>query len=162
MGKGGRDMDFEIERLCGADLGLFREMLDMFGRVFEDPEHYGSAPPGEAYIRDLLQDESFVALIARREGTVIGALAGYELRKFEQERSEFYIYDLAVTEAHRRCGVATALIRAFGKIAAARGGWVVFVQADLDDDPAIALYSKLGKREDVLHFDIVPVGPANG
>jgi aminoglycoside 3-N-acetyltransferase I len=31
---------------------------------------------------------------------------------------------------------------------------VVFVQADRGDDPAIALYTKLGTREDVLHFDI--------
>jgi aminoglycoside 3-N-acetyltransferase I len=30
----------------------------------------------------------------------------------------------------------------------------VFVQADQGDDAAIALYSKLGAREDVLHFDI--------
>jgi hypothetical protein len=36
---------------------------------------------------------------------------------------------------------------------------VIFVQADIGDDPAIALYTKLGVREDVLHFDIaVPVG----
>jgi aminoglycoside 3-N-acetyltransferase I len=31
---------------------------------------------------------------------------------------------------------------------------VIFVQADYGDDPAIALYSKLGTREEVLHFDI--------
>jgi aminoglycoside 3-N-acetyltransferase I len=33
---------------------------------------------------------------------------------------------------------------------------VIFVQADMgiEDQPAIALYSKLGKREEVLHFDI--------
>jgi aminoglycoside 3-N-acetyltransferase I len=30
------------------------------------------------------------------------------------------------------------------------------VQADHGDDPAIALYEKLGVREDVLHFDIPP------
>jgi aminoglycoside 3-N-acetyltransferase I len=30
----------------------------------------------------------------------------------------------------------------------------MFVQADMGDEPAIALYSKLGVREDVLHFDI--------
>jgi len=28
------------------------------------------------------------------------------------------------------------------------------VQADHGDDPAIELYSKLGVREDVIHFDI--------
>jgi aminoglycoside 3-N-acetyltransferase I len=32
-----------------------------------------------------------------------------------------------------------------------------YVQADQGDNPAIALYTKLGVREDVLHFDI-PVG----
>ena len=32
--------------------------------------------------------------------------------------------------------------------------YVVFVQADYGDDPAVALYTKLGTREDVMHFDI--------
>ena len=76
--------------------------------------------------------------------------------KFEQERSEFYIYDLAVAEAYRRRGIATSLIGTFGRLAKARGGWVVFVQADYEDPPAIALYDKLGTREEVLHFDIAP------
>jgi aminoglycoside 3-N-acetyltransferase I len=33
---------------------------------------------------------------------------------------------------------------------------VIFVQADTgsEDEAAIALYTKLGRREDVLHFDI--------
>jgi aminoglycoside 3-N-acetyltransferase I len=35
----------------------------------------------------------------------------------------------------------------------------VYVQADRGDAPAIALYSKLGVQEQVLHFDIpVPIG----
>jgi aminoglycoside 3-N-acetyltransferase I len=40
------------------------------------------------------------------------------------------------------------------RIAAANAAKVVFVQADYGDDAAIALYSKLGHREEVLHFDI--------
>lgn len=84
----------------------------------------------------------------------MGCIAAYELKKFEQERSEIYIYDLAVAAAHRREGIATALITKLQKIAAARGVYVIFVQADLSDAPAIALYTKLGTREDVLHFDI--------
>jgi len=76
------------------------------------------------------------------------------LPKFEQERSEVYIYDLAVADAHRREGIATALIMALKNVAASRGAYMIFVQADIGDDPAIALYTKLGIREDVLHFDI--------
>jgi APA family basic amino acid/polyamine antiporter len=47
------------------------------------------------------------------------------------------------------------------RLAADRGAWVIFVQADHGDDPAIALYTKLGTREDVMHFD-VPVEPPEG
>ena len=61
---------------------------------------------------------------------------------------------MAVAESHRRQGVATALIAAVRDIAARRGAWVVMVQADWGDDPPIALYSGLGRRERILHFDI--------
>ena len=84
----------------------------------------------------------------------MGGLAAYELHKFEQERSEIYIYDLAVSAEHRRKGIATALIEALKNIATERGAYVIFVQADHGDEPAIELYTKLGTREDVLHFDI--------
>jgi len=89
----------------------------------------------------------------------VGALVAYELDKFERARRELYIYDLAVAESHRRRGIATALIERLREIAAQRGVWVIYVQADYGDDAAIALYSKLGMREEVLHFDIkVPTG----
>lgn len=78
----------------------------------------------------------------------------YELRKFEQHRSELYIYDLAVAAPHRREGIATALIQTLKGIARDRGAHVIFVQADVGDDAAISVYSKLGVREEVLHFDI--------
>jgi aminoglycoside 3-N-acetyltransferase I len=41
---------------------------------------------------------------------VVGGIAAYELKKLEQERSEFYINNLAVAAAYRREGMATALI----------------------------------------------------
>jgi aminoglycoside 3-N-acetyltransferase I len=59
-----------------------------------------------------------------------------------------------VAAAHRRQGIATALVLELKKVAAARGAYVMFVQADLSDAPAIALYEKLGRREDVVHFDL--------
>jgi aminoglycoside 3-N-acetyltransferase I len=136
------------------ELDVMQAMLTVFGEAFEDVETYGKARPGPDYFQRLLSSDYFIAVVAMKGKKVVGALAGYELQKFEQERSEIYIYDLAVAEAHRREGVATALILELKQIAAARGAYVIYVQADLGDDPAIALYTKLGTREDVLHFDI--------
>jgi len=50
------------------------------------------------------------------------------------------------------------LIQKLKELAAARAAYVVFVQADAGDEPAIALYSKLGVREYVLHFDMAIEG----
>lgn len=49
---------------------------------------------------------------------------------------------------------APALILELERIAVERGAHAVFVQADVGDEPAITLYSKLGTREEVLHFDL--------
>jgi aminoglycoside 3-N-acetyltransferase I len=54
----------------------------------------------------------------------------------------------------RRRGIATRLIEALKPIAAQRGAWVIFVQADRQDSGAVALYETLGVREEPLHFDI--------
>lgn len=143
-----------VQRLGPSDLRSMHAMLTMFGEAFGEPETYGAARPSDEYLRRLLGSELFIALAAVEGVTVVGGLAAYVLDKFEQQRSEIYIYDLAVAEPHRRAGVATALIEALQPIAAERGAYVIFVQADPVDAPAVALYSKLGKREDVMHFDI--------
>jgi aminoglycoside 3-N-acetyltransferase I len=146
-------------RLTPRDVALLRKLNALFGEAFGDPDTYRAEPPGDAYLEALLAKEHVVVLAALANDEVVGGLVAYELDKFEQERSEFYIYDLAVGEAHRRRGIATALIAHLRKIAAERGAWVIYVQADHGDEPAIALYQKLGTREDVLHFDIA-VEPA--
>lgn len=144
---------FQVGRLGPGDIATMRELNALFGRAFEDPATYGAAPPDDQWLGDLLARPDVLALVARTDSVVIGGLVAYEFVKFEQARREVYIYDLAVDAAHRRRGVATALIEALRAIAKTRGAWVVYVQADHGDEPAIALYDKLGTREDVLHFD---------
>ena len=149
-----------IRRIAPDDIALMEAMLTTFGDAFGDMESYTGKRPSAAYLRRLLGSDYFIALAAVKNGKVVGGIAAYELRKFEQERSEIYIYDLAVAAAHRREGIATALIDELGNVAAARGAYAIFVQSDtsVEDEAAIALYTKLGKREDVLHFDIAVKG----
>jgi aminoglycoside 3-N-acetyltransferase I len=147
---------YSVRRLAPGDEVLLSPLQDMFGRAFEDPASYGARPPSPAYQQRLLGSDYAMAFVALDGAEVVGGLTAYELPKFEQERSEIYIYDLAVAVEHRRQGIATALIGAVQLEATRRRAWVVFVQADHGDEPAIALYTKFGTREDVLHFDIPP------
>jgi aminoglycoside 3-N-acetyltransferase I len=147
-------MSFATHRLTPADLVRMRALNVLFGEAFDDPDNYGKEPPSDAYLTGLLGKDHVFALVAAADDAVIGGLVAYDLPKLERARSEVYIYDLAVAEPWRRRGVATALIERLQQIAAERGAWVVFVQADYGDDSAIALYEKLGVREEVLHFDI--------
>lgn len=150
------EQPFHIIRLSAPDLGAMTSLLRVFGDAFDEGDTYGQAQPRPEYLQRLLTQDYFIALAAFSQGEVIGGLVAYELQKFEQERSEIYIYDLAVATEYRRQGVATALIETLKTIAATCGAYVIFVQADYGDEPAIQLYTKLGRRDDVIHFDIVP------
>jgi aminoglycoside 3-N-acetyltransferase I len=147
---------YSIQVLCDRDEVSMRGMLAMFGEAFEDVPRYTTDQPSAVYLQKLLASDAFIAIAAMDDSKVVGGLVAYVLPKFEQARSEIYIYDLAVAELHRRQGIATALIEKLRVVAKERGAYVIFVQADYGDDPAIALYTQLGTREDVMHFDIEP------
>ena len=154
-------MGAAVRRLGDGDVAALRALNALFAAAFEDPDTYLSDPPPDTWLARLLARPDFGAFVAEDAGAVVGGLTMYLLDKPEQARSEGYIYDLAVAEGHRRRGIARALIRAACDWAGANGAWVAYVQADHGDDPAIALYSALGAREEVLHFDI-PVGAWRG
>lgn len=147
---------YKIARLLPSQVVQFRQMNEMFAEVFNDADSYQAKPPGDAYLQRLLQKHHVIALAALDGEKIIAGLVAYVLEKFEQERSEVYIYDLAVHEAYRRQGIARAVIAELKKIAQTIGAWVIYVQADKaeEDLPARRLYESMGEREDVFHYDI--------
>lgn len=147
---------FDVRLLGPDDEARMRSMLTLFGRAFDEPDTYVARQPSSTYLRSLLADRSFLAVAAIAHGQVVGGAAAYILTKFEQERQELYLYDLAVDEPHRRQGIATALIDRLRGLAAERGISTMFVQADRADLPAIALYSTFADRHEVVHFEIAP------
>ena len=94
-------MNLSIQQIVPEDVALMEALLATFGEAFDQVETYGN-PPSTDYLRQLLDSDYFIAIAALKEGEVVGGLTAYELKKFEQERSEIYIYDLAVASAHRR------------------------------------------------------------
>ncbi|ALH81703.1 AAC(3)-I family aminoglycoside N-acetyltransferase [Sphingopyxis macrogoltabida] len=145
-----------IRRLGRQDIEALRDLNALYADAFEDPETYRRDRPDDAWLARQLGKEGIIVLIAEADGYTVGGLTAYELPKLEQARSEIYLYDLAVDARHRRRGIATALIAELQHIAAETGAWALFVQADYADPPAVALYTKLGAREDVMHFDLPP------
>jgi aminoglycoside 3-N-acetyltransferase I len=154
-------MNYSFKHLSPADVPLMKKLLKVFGDAFHEIDTYQSAIPSDEYLKSLLAKDTFIALVATdpaaadaNEEVVVGGLVAYVLEKFEQDRREIYIYDLAVAEPHRRKGIARQLIKNLQGIAKQLKAYVIFVQADYGDDPAIALYESMGVREEVLHFDI--------
>ena len=149
----------KIQHIIAGEVAAMEAANRLFDEVFGEDAYKGPRA-SRAHLERLLLDPKFIALVAYEGEEMVGALAGYELVKFEADRSEIYIYDLAVASTHRRQGIATAMIEALRRLAAERDIYVIYVQADYGDDPAIALYTGLGMREDVMHFDIpVPRTP---
>ncbi len=147
-------LSYSYRQLTSADISLLKDLLRVFGEAFAEVETYQGSVPSDDYLTWLLSKEHFIAVAAMSGEEVVGGLAAYELDKFEQDRREIYIYDLAVAESHRRRGVATGMIRELTRIATTRNVYVLFVQADPVDAPAIALYESLGTKEVAFHFDI--------
>lgn len=149
-------MAVSIYRLGAEQITQLRTLNGLFGSVFEMSDDYLGLPPSDSYLTSLLENKHFIALVAEVNSVIVGGLAAYVLPKFEQERSEIYIYDLAVIEQCRRQGIATALINEVKTIAREIGVWVIYIQADDGDEAPVNLYTKLGTKERVLHFDIDP------
>jgi aminoglycoside 3-N-acetyltransferase I len=147
-------MHATYRHLTSADVEVFKALLRVFGEAFDEVETYQSAVPSSAYLQAFLAKPHVIAIAALQESEVVGGLVAYELEKFEQDRREIYIYDLAVAASHRRRGVGRGLITDLKRIGKERNAYVIFVQADDGDAAAMRLYGSQGTRAIAHHFDI--------
>jgi len=95
-------MSIRFQQITPNDTSLMGALMTVFGDSFSNVDTYTGSRPSTGYIRELLSSDYFIALVALKNEEVVGGLTAYELRKFEQERSEVYIYDLAVKKSFRR------------------------------------------------------------
>ena len=139
-------------RLGPNDSDQARVLISLFDQVFEEP-----ARPrlSEEALLARLADGRVWVLVAMDQNSVVGGLVGYELPKFETERSELYLYDLAVSVAFQGQGIGRGLINALIDQVKSTDIWAVFVQADLGDEVPNALYLSYGyEQEKVHHYDL--------
>lgn len=131
-----------------------RALNRLFAEAFNEHGMYLAEPPSDAYLLRQLNNEDTLICTASIQEQVVAGLTAYVMHKLERETCEVYIYDLAVDAAYRRRKIATELLQYAVEQAKQRGASAVFIQADEGDEPAVALYDKLGKREVAYHYDI--------
>lgn len=139
---------YTMRRLSATDTSTLQVLNALFGEVFEDAKSYELHKPSASYLRTFLEDSNHIVLVAEANKGVVGGLVAYCLTKFEQERKEVYVYDLAVAPSYQRHGIGKNLIEAIQKVAKGMGAYVVFVQAD-EGDKAINFYEAMNPSENI-------------
>jgi len=112
------------ERVAAAE-GLFD------GPVKPDAAHH------------FLNDPGHHLLIAYSNGEPAGFVSGVEMTH-PDKGTEMFLYELGVGEAHRRKGVATALVEALKDLARERGNYGMWVLCDEDNEAAVKTYRRAG------------------
>lgn len=94
------------------------------------------------------------AIGALRDGEIVGGLISYELPLLKGEK-ELYLYDIGVLPTEQKKGIGRGLIKFLIEEAKKRGASTIFVEAEADDDGAVAFYRSLNVEElAVRHFNI--------
>jgi aminoglycoside 3-N-acetyltransferase I len=102
-----------------------------------------------------LADEDLVNVVALEGGAVAGFVYGHVLRRFEAV--SFFIYSVDVAEAHRRRGIARAMLERLKALMPERGWDEMFVFTNRGNLAAMRLYASAGgvspPPDDVVMFD---------
>src|SRR6185295_14764739 len=101
-------MSIAIRHLTKADLSKFISLIKLFNMVFEE-DH--PTIGNEANLLRLLSNDGFVAMVALAENKVVGGLTAYELPMYYSDRSEIFLYDLAVKPEYQRMGIGKGLLQ---------------------------------------------------
>lgn len=144
-------MNVDIQVLQSHELSGFKELIAVFERVFE-MENFKL--PNDFHLQNLMNKNTFFAIVARTNNKIIGGLTLYILDQYYSVKPLAYMYDLAVLPEFQRKGVGKSLVEFTKKFCMEKGFEEVFVQADKVDDYASDFYRTTNptNEEDVIHF----------
>ena len=109
------------------------------GAVFDHP------PRADATARFLAEPGHH--LLIAYDGAAVGFVSGVET-VHPDKGAEMFLYELGVTESHRRRGIGRALVDALAALAQKRGCYGMWVATDLDNVAALATYRGSGAIPD--------------
>jgi aminoglycoside 3-N-acetyltransferase I len=143
-----------IKKLGNKDLLLFQKLILLFSNVFEMDNN---ASAKKSYLKSLLSNTAFIALVIFHEDEIVGGLTAYELPLYYAEYSEIYIYDVAIKRQFQRMGFGNKLLSSLKKYCRKNTIKEFFVEAHEEDKHSVSFYhSAGGKAEKVIHFNFEP------
>ena len=146
--------DREIQN--GGSLTVRESQVAVFVNEGQVADVFGEArePLSDRYLGRLLARPGFWAYAAVVDGASVGGLTAHTLPMTTGERSEVFLYDIAVAAEVQRQGIGRKLVETLLGDTRQAGIAVMFVPADDEDIHAIDFYRALGGRaSNVTFFD---------
>jgi aminoglycoside 3-N-acetyltransferase I len=134
------------------------ERITEAAAVHAAAELFDAPPLGVATERFLAEPGHHLLLAYDDEGRPIGMISGVEMTH-PDKGTEMFIYELGVSEAARRHGVATRLVQELAGIARSNGCYGMWVGTEPGNVAALALYRRAGASEEapfvLLNWDLI-------
>lgn len=112
----------------------------MPGLTHLEEECFGVERFSETTLRAFLVRDDAFALVAEDGGEVLGVA----LCLYSEGRAEGRVASMAVLKEHRRKGIATRLLEKAESALEKKGARTFELEVDVENEPAISLYSKHG------------------
>ena len=105
---------------------------------------------------DIIANPMMIAMVAELDGALVGYATAHATYETGHAERGLYVGDLYVAPAHRRQGIARALLAAVARAGLARGARHLWLTAKATNTAAHAFYRRLGSRgESVMAFAVV-------
>lgn len=131
-------MAIEIKILGPDDVGVLTRVAP---GVFDDPIHRERA-------EEFLMDPRHHLAVAVEDGLIVGFVSAVHYLHPDKPRPELWINEVSVAATHRRCGLATHLLRSLFEVARGLGCSEAWVLTDRANMAAMRLYAAAGRTQE--------------
>ena len=143
--------EYTLKKLEWEDVSLFEKLILVFKDVFETETIISF---DDDHLTNLLQNPTFIVYIISQNEEIVGGLTAYELPMYYLNKSELFIYDIAIKNEFQRKGLGRQLLAAVTSYCKENNIENLFVAASEEDTNALDFYrSTGGKEEKVVHFN---------
>ncbi len=132
--------DVQVLRLGPQDFRLAEDTV----RLLKSPAGY-PAPTAEYALTFLSRSEN-VLIVAINDGEPVGYIVAYLLDRVDRNRKMMFLYEIEVSEAHRRRGIGKIMIYELKSICRIKDVVKMWVPTNRSNVAATQLYSSNGGR----------------